>query len=72
MLDPDTTNTVSTMKLTTKDMLDQPPSFQTTVSGSSAASTPGFPGAHHEDPEEKAGVGNVDSGETARRASQSV
>ncbi|CAL1697562.1 unnamed protein product [Somion occarium] len=74
MLDPDTTNTASSMNPTTKDMLEleHPPPAQATLSGSSAASTPGFPGAYHEDREEKAGVGNVDLRETAHRMSQSV
>ncbi|CAL1697557.1 unnamed protein product [Somion occarium] len=68
MLDPDTTNTASSMNPTTKDMLEleHPPPAQATLSGSSAASTPGFPGAYHEDREEKSVQDAAQSvGETA-------
>ncbi|KAK7682297.1 hypothetical protein QCA50_014500 [Cerrena zonata] len=80
MLDPDTTNTTSSVNPTTRDLLSNKsdqntslPPVQTTLSSSSTATTPGlqFPGAYHRDPAERAGAGNIDFMDTANKVSES-
>lgn len=81
MLDPDTTNTASSVNPTTRDLLTEKsnqstfaPHMQATLTNSSTASTPGVqvPGAYLPDPAERAGDGNVSYRETASRMSESV